>query len=127
MRKMKMRKKIIVSVAVLAAASMVSAQVRRGNGIVPESSIERPEDVGVKMHTNDVVSAPISGCPIATTSEVPTGGSGVIVIVDAYDYPSAAADLATFSSEFGLPAPNFSVQYASGRKPANGCRNGWNG
>lgn len=155
MRKMKMRKKIIVSVAVLAAASMVSAQVRRGNGIVPESSIERPEDVGVKMHTNyivyapegaikplanpggetpaslgcvyDVVSAPISGCPIATTSEVPTGGSGVIVIVDAYDYPSAAADLATFSSEFGLRAPNFTVKYASGRKPANACSSGWEG
>jgi kumamolisin len=148
-----MRKMIFV--AVLAAASVASAQVRRGEGIVPRSSIERPEDVGRRMHTNyiihapegvvrpaanpggetpaslgcvyDVVSNPISGCPIATASQVPTGGSGVIVIVDAYDYPSAAADLATFSSEFGLPAPKFSVQYASGTKPANGCRSGWNG
>ena len=148
-----MRKMIII--AVLVAASVASAQVRRGDGIVPRSSIERPEDVGRRMHTNyiiyapdgvirpqfnpggetpaslgcvyDIVSNPISGCPIATASEVPTGGSGVIVIVDAYDYPSAAADLATFSSDFGLPAPNFSVQYASGKKPANGCRNGWNG
>ena len=150
-----MRKRIVLSIAMLAAASLVSAQVRRGNGIVPDSSIEKPEDVGVRMHTNyiiyapegvikavgnpggetpaslgcvyDVVPAPLSGCPIATSSSVPTGGSGVIVIVDAYDYPSAAADLATFSGEFGLPAPNFAVEYATGRKPANGCSNGWNG
>ncbi|MGA8490037.1 MAG: S53 family peptidase [Terriglobales bacterium] len=148
-----MRKMIFI--AVLVAASVASAQVRRGDGIVPRSSIERPQDVGRRMHTNyiiyapdgvirpqfnpggetpaslgcvyDVVSNPIAGCPIATASEVPTGGSGVIVIVDAYDYPSAAADLATFSSDFDLPAPNFSVQYGSGKKPANGCRNGWNG
>ncbi|MFZ1010788.1 MAG: S53 family peptidase [Candidatus Sulfotelmatobacter sp.] len=150
-----MRTKLIFTIAVLTAATVASAQVRRGNGIVPPSSIENPADVGVRMHTNyivyapdgvitpaanpggetpaslgcvyDIVSAPIAGCPIATASEVPSGGSGVIVIVDAYDYPSAAADLATFSSEFGLPAPNFAVEYATGRKPANGCSNGWNG
>ncbi|MGA7169644.1 MAG: hypothetical protein WBX08_10880, partial [Candidatus Sulfotelmatobacter sp.] len=150
-----MRKKTVLGIVVLASASMVSGQVRRGVGIVPDSSIERPEDIGVRMHTNyliyapegkvrplanpggetpaslgcvyDLVSKPISGCPIATASEVPTGGSGVIVIVDAYDYPSAAADLATFSSEFGLPAPNFAVKYATGTKPANGCSSGWNG
>lgn len=137
----------------VAAASLVSAQVRRGVGILPPSSIERPEDVGVRMHTNyliyapegvvrpqanpggetpgslgcvyDLVSAPITGCPIATATEVPTGGSGVIVIVDAYDYPGAAADLAAFSSEFGLPAPTFTTIYANGKKPANGCKPGW--
>ncbi|MFZ3264735.1 MAG: S53 family peptidase [Terriglobales bacterium] len=137
----------------VAAASLVSAQVQRGVGILPPSSIERPQDVGVRMHTNyliyapegvvrpeanpggetpgslgcvyDLVSAPITGCPIATATEVPTGGSGVIVIVDAYDYPGAAADLAAFSSEFGLPAPNFTTIYASGKKPANGCTPGW--
>jgi len=32
-----------------------------------------------------------------------------------------------FSTEFGLPAPNFAVKYASGTKPPNGCSNGWNG
>lgn len=32
------------------------------------------------------------------------GGSGVIAIVDAYHYPNAPADLAKFSSTFGLPA-----------------------
>jgi subtilase family serine protease len=58
---------------------------------------------------------------------VPTGGSGVIVIVEAYHYPGAAADLRAFSTEFGLPVPNLVVKYAAGTKPANGCRLGWNG
>ncbi len=141
----------------LTSASLLNGQVRTPNGIgiYPPSSIERPEDVGVNMHTNYIlyapggvltpaanpggetpaslgcvyglVSNPLSGCPIATSTSLPTGGSGVIVIVDAYDYPSAAADLATFSSEFGLPQPNFTVQYASGKKPTNGCRSGWQG
>ena len=147
-----MRKGMILTIAMLVGASLVSAEVRRGNGIVPDSSIEKPGDIGVRMHTNyiiyapdgvirpaanpggetpaslgcvyDVVPNPISGCPIATSTSLPAGGSGVIVIVDAYDYPSAATDLATFSNEFGLPAANFSVQYANG-KPSNGCGPGW--
>lgn len=149
-----MHRRIVFSVvAMLILANLVSAQVRRGKGIVPESSIERLEDLGVRMHTNylilapegtvkpaanpggetpaslgciyDVVSNPVTGCPIATATEVPTGGSGVIVIVDAYDDPSATTDMATFSTEFGLPAPNFLVKYASGTKPANACNSGW--
>lgn len=137
-------------------SGMLSAQqVRSGVGIIPPSSIERPADEGVRMHTNyifyaptgsiepaaqpagetpaslgcvyDIVSTQVPGCPINGTTVVPTGGSGVIVIVDAYDYPSAAADLSTFSSTFGLPQASFTVQYASGRKPSNGCSSGWQG
>jgi kumamolisin len=139
----------------LACTSLLSAQVRVGNGIYPPSSVEQPQDVGVRMHTNYIiyapggyvtpasqpagetpaslgcvyglVSNPLSGCPINGSTSVPTGGSGVIVIVDAYDYPSAAADLATFSSTFGLPAANFTTVYANGRKPTNGCNSGWQG
>jgi kumamolisin len=135
--------------------ALSAQQVRSGVGIVPPSSIEHPEDVGVRMHTNyifyaptgsitpaaqpagetpaslgcvyDIVSTQVAGCPINGTTVNPTGGSGVIVIVDAYDYPSASADLSTFSSTFGLPQANFSVQYASGRKPSNGCNSGWQG
>ena len=146
-------RKMILAVAILAMVSVVSAEVRRGNGIVPDSSLERPQDVGVRMHTNyliyapdgvvrpqanpggetpaslgcvyGLVSNPVSGCPISGTTQVPTGGSAAIVIVDAYDYPSAAADLTTFSNEFGIAAANFTKVYASGRKPANGCRSGW--
>src|SRR4051794_10168436 len=34
-----------------------------------------------------------------------TGAGVTIAIVDAYDHPSIAADLATFDTTFGLPAP----------------------
>lgn len=55
----------------------------------------------------------------------PTGGSGVIAIVDAYDDPTAAADLAVFSKQFGLPPVNFSVVYAGGKQPAQDPSGGW--
>ena len=146
---------ITVATVFFACACLLSAQVRVGHGVYPPSSLEQPGDAGVRMHTNyifyapsgaviaaaqpagetpaslgcvyNIVSNPLSGCPINGTTQVPTGGAGVIVIVDAYDYPSAAADLATFSTTFGMPQANFSVQYASGRKPTNGCRSGWQG
>jgi subtilase family serine protease len=145
----------LVCVVMLAAATVASAQVRLAEGIRPRSGIERPEDIGERMHTTyaiyapegtitpefnpagetpgslacvyNLVSSPAAGCPIATATHVPSGGSGVIVVIDAYDYPTAAADLATFSTYFGLPAANISVQYASGAKPANGCSSGWQG
>lgn len=150
-----MRKGLVFIIIVLAAGSLLSAQqVRPGVGVVPASSIEKPQDIGVRAHTHyyvyapdgvirptanpggetpaslgcvyGLVSGPKTGCPIATSTSLPTGGSGVIVIVDAYNYSSASSDLAKFSSEFGLPAANFSVQYANG-KPADGCANGWAG
>lgn len=73
-----------------------------------------------------------AGCNPATTTANPSGGAGAIAIVDAYDYPTAAADLATFSSHFGLPAAPFQVVYAGGNspyitgsKPSSGVSNGW--
>lgn len=118
--------------------------------IVPQSSIERPGDIGLRAHTNFVyvqndvpASSPganwetpasiacvyhlvtfTPGCPIATTTAVPTGGSKVIAIVDAFDNPFASQDLATFSAQFGLPAANFQQVYASGTKPRNDA-GGW--
>src|SRR5580698_4294901 len=52
----------------------------------------------------------------------PTGGSRAIAIVDAFDDPDAASDLAAFSAQFGVPAPaKFSVVYApAGALPGNG-------
>jgi kumamolisin len=47
---------------------------------------------------------------------VSNSGNGAVAIVDAYDDPNAASDLAAYSSEFGLPAPtgsNFQVIYAA--------------
>lgn len=139
---------------VIAAASFTFAQEQR-IVITPESSIERAEDIGSRAHTNyffykpdptvtpDVpppgttvetpasiaciygLVSPVAGCPVASATALPSGGSGTIVIVDAYDDPSAKADLSTFSAEWGLPAANFTKLYASGSKPANACKSGW--
>src|SRR5690349_20874942 len=38
-----------------------------------------------------------TGCPINTSTTVPTGGVGAIAIVDAGDYPTAVSDLHAFS------------------------------
>jgi subtilase family serine protease len=46
-----------------------------------------------------------------------TGGSRAIAVVDAYNYPSAVTDLQSFSTQFGLPAPNVTVEYANGTPP----------
>ena len=146
----------ILCVAMVAAASFTSAQVR-SNVVVPESSVERPEDLGVRAHTNyffykpdptvtpqtppppgltvetpgsiaciyDLVSGPVAGCPVSTATKLPTGGSETIVLVDAYDDPSASSDIKTFDAEWGLSNTTFTKQYASGTKPANGCASGW--
>jgi kumamolisin len=107
--------------------------------IFPESSVPRPGHfntnyfiVGSKEFTPQppsdaetpgslacvyqLVSGP-PGCPIATSTNVPTGGIGAIAIVDAGDYPGAVSDLHIFSSQFGLPDADFTVVYADGTKP----------
>jgi kumamolisin len=79
-----------------------------------------------------------TGCPAVESGnsmnyDNPAGGSNVIAIVDAYDYPTAASDFQTFSQKFGLPYGNecgssgtqacFTKVYASGSQPkSNG---GW--
>ena len=65
----------------------------------------------------------VAGCNPNSVTLNPTGGSKAIAIVDAYDDPGAASDLAYFSTQFGLTAPTFSVVYASGSKPAG--NSGW--
>jgi kumamolisin len=60
-----------------------------------------------------------AGCNPNTVTAVPTAGSTSIAIVDAYDDPGAAKDLAKFSKQFGLPAANFRVVFATGSRPFN--------
>ncbi|HXW15551.1 MAG TPA: S53 family peptidase [Terriglobia bacterium] len=70
------------------------------------------------------------GCNPNSTTANPGGGSQTIAIVDAYDYPEAASDLAVFSAQFGLPTPtasNFTVVYASGHEPPVDPTGGWEG
>lgn len=62
-----------------------------------------------------------SSCNPETVTTNATGGSRAIALVDAYDDPSALADLQAYSTQFGLPpvsAANFQVVYASGSKPS---------
>lgn len=64
--------------------------------------IVRP-NVGVQHYT---LSTPTGSTPAMVRKFyhlTQFGGSGVIAIVDAYHYPNAAANLAKFSSTFGLP------------------------
>jgi subtilase family serine protease len=102
--------------------------------IVPASSIEHPEDIGVRAHTNIVMvipdhveigpnGAPIAenplslaciyklvkqttGCP-KTSKVLPTGGTKAIALVDAYDNPDAETDIQTFATAYGYGTPNF--------------------
>lgn len=77
--------------------------------------------------------APTRGCNPNTALEVPLDkGSRSVAVVAAYGYPTALEDLATFSIQFGLPAPtpqNFIIKHATasgscdGPLPANDA--GW--
>ena len=58
-----------------------------------------------------------AGCNPNFTSVNPSGGGGAIALVDAYDYTTAAQDLAFFSNYFHLPAADFQTIYASSTYP----------
>jgi len=79
----------------------------------PPSGVETP---GSLACVYQLVSGP-AGCPIATSTAVPSAGWGAIAIVDAGDYPTAAADLAAFSSYYGIPAADFTVTWTGKKKP----------
>ncbi len=109
--------------------------------LIPDSTIERPEDVGLRAHTNHLIRVNPKFTGTSPAGETPqtiypvygltfdtTGGSQVIAIVDAFDYPTAENDLNVFSSTLGLPQcttanPCFQKVYASGSKPRANC--GW--
>jgi kumamolisin len=109
--------------------------------LVPDSSQEHMEDIGLRAHTNHLLqfrseakgqSKPSGETPSSLRSvyqlTTEPGGSGIIAIVDAYDYPTAENDLNVFSAEFGLPSCTtsngcFTKVYASGSKPSSNC--GW--
>jgi len=55
---------------------------------------------------------PVWGCNPNVVSLNPSGGGRAIAVVDAYDDPNAAADLAAFSAQFGVTPANFTVVYA---------------
>lgn len=107
--------------------------------LIPDSTIERLEDHGIRAHTNHLIlfgpefvgSAPSGETPasIRGVYKLPSiGGIGTIAIVDAFDYPTAENDLNVFSSQFGLPTCTtasgcFKKVFAGGKKPRSNC--GW--
>lgn len=135
--------------------SMATGQMNRRDGkvLIPDSSVERPTDIGHAAHTNIRVFLPnspltreqtagppypgyafetpaslaciygltkaVTGCNPNSVTAIPSGGSRMIAIVDAYDAPNAASDLAKFSTQFGLPTASFQVVYASGVQPSH--------
>jgi kumamolisin len=145
-----MKHKITGLLIVVALISGVKPALAQGQGLhkgwvmVPDSSLERPEEVGKKAHTNHVIFLRAGATYTSPWGETPAsirpvyglpaiGGAGVIAIVDAYDYPTAQADFDVFSGQFGLPLstdnlcnganPCFRKVYATGRKPKANC--GW--
>jgi subtilase family serine protease len=130
--------KILLMAVVLAMAPVTLYAQTDSDIIVPPSSVLRAEDFGLRMRTHFLLragtdaSAPSGETPqsIRSVYNLPsTGGGGIIAIVDAFHYPTAEADLNTFSSQFGLPACTtasgcFTVVFASGTQPAVNC--GWN-
>jgi kumamolisin len=89
----------------------VDSDVPNSNG--PLAGAETPGSVACVYQ---LVSGP-AGCPISTSTNVPTGGVGAIAIVDAGDYPTAASDLAAFSSHYGIPAADLTVVWPGKTKP----------
>jgi kumamolisin len=79
----------------------------------PPSGVETP---GSLACVYELVSGP-TGCPVSTSTAVPTGGVGAIALVDAGDYPTAAADLAAFSSYYGIPAADLTIRWPGTTKP----------
>jgi subtilase family serine protease len=73
------------------------------------------------------VVAPVKGCNPNSTTNTPNGGSQSIAIVDAFDDPGAAADLAYFSAQFGLyfDSSKFKVVYAQGTQPPTDPSGSW--
>jgi kumamolisin len=75
----------------------VDSDVPNPNG--PNPNDETPASLACVYQ---LVTGP-TGCPIATSKNLPTGGVGAIAIVDAGFYPTAQADLTAFDAFFGIP------------------------
>ncbi len=135
----------------------ISYRGAHGLIVIPAASQARREDAGIRAHTNISIlfpgfirrgnssppagyetpaslaciygfAAPVAGCNPASVTALPTGGSKVVIVVDAFDDPTAANDLAAYSTQFGLPPitdSNFQVVYASGHRPAQDPLGGW--
>lgn len=137
----------IVCAIAAACSSFACAQLARPTPsefgpdiVVPESSVQRPKDLGLRAHTNHLVfvgqpTAPyqdppflhgpfaVVGPPGYTPNQLKNwyhlplnGGTNVIYIVDAFHFASARQDFNTFSSQFGLPTESSTNPYSNSNK-----------
>ena len=131
----------VISVILLPCLAQGQGQSNRSAILIPDTSIEHLANIGVHAHTNHLIKynpqltgtspageTPQSIYPVYNLTFTGSGGSAVIVIVDAFDYPTAENDLNVFSTQFGLPLCTtangcFKKVYASGSKPRANC--GW--
>jgi kumamolisin len=67
----------------------------------------------------------VPGCNPNLVTLNPSGGSRAIALVEAFDDPTAASDLAAFTTQFGLPPGNLTVVYSNGQKPGLDPTGGW--
>lgn len=112
--------------------------------VVPPTSVPKPNDAGVRAHTNHLIlrtATSLLGGPSGLSPTQVRGaygdtqpGSSAIAVVDAFNYPTALHDFNVFSSTFKLPTePSSSVTssgnavlqvvFASGSQPPNDA--GW--
>ncbi|BCJ32000.1 putative Ig domain-containing protein [Actinocatenispora sera] len=116
-----LRRAMVVSVAALSAAALTSLGLAQSAWAAPASSttsgVQRVCDAPAAPHTMHCMALKRTGIhPDLPSGYGPTdlqsayslpanGGAGTtIAIVDAYDDPNAASDLAAYRSAFGLPA-----------------------
>ncbi len=130
------------------ASSVPVAVAQSGDRyILPESSVERPGDAGLRAHTNIILVLPekqeigTNGAPIAenplslaciyhlvkqtkgcpkTSTVLPTGGTKAIALVDAFDNPDAETDIQTFAAAYGYAKPNFTKVKVGNPPPDSG-------
>jgi kumamolisin len=82
----------------------------------PGAFFETPASIGCIYH---LVQREVPGCNPDVTTENPNvgKGAGAIALIEGFDDPTAVADLAVFSAQFGLPHANLTVTYLTGTEP----------
>jgi kumamolisin len=82
----------------------------------PDLAFETPASLGCIYH---LVHHSLPGCNPNATTENPNVGKGAnaIALIEGFDYPTAASDLAVFDAQFGLPTANLTVKYVTGVEP----------
>ncbi|MEO8659423.1 MAG: S53 family peptidase [Bryobacteraceae bacterium] len=115
---------LLLSVVIpVAAQSVKGTDIAQGTSNPPIHIIKRPTELAPGLTLPGYTPAQLRhgyGVDLIANQ----GAGQTIAIVDAFNYNTAESDLATFSTQFGLPACTtangcFKVIYATGTKPAN--------